>query len=185
MPRKWIFFISAVCSQIFVTFFYWIWWNWIFLFRIIGVCWRTKGRSCETRTDWVYHYRIRSRHVSSTLGLFTYRKLSSREFPQFNFSKINLIPLSKNRRVKPFLDSFVLPNITIFRSFCKLVSIMPNSFFVLISSVRCSFHWKIIIGVTRQHQSLWIWFWPLWRPEHMPCFKHQISSISARVWCRW
>lgn len=53
------------------------WIEFLCSFRFIGMCWRTESRSCETRTNWVYHYWIRSGYISSTLGLFTHRKLSS------------------------------------------------------------------------------------------------------------
>lgn len=43
--------------------------------RIISLCWRSKSRPDETRADWIYHYRIWSRHVSSAIRLSPHRKL--------------------------------------------------------------------------------------------------------------
>lgn len=88
-------------------------------------------------------------------------------------------------RVKQFLDSSALPSITTFLSFCKPAFIMPSSFYVSKSSVRCSSHWRITIGATRQHPSLSTWFWPSLRREHMRFFRPTTFSVSARAWCRW
>lgn len=162
------------------------------------------------RVSWFDLWALRARQIYSILSTFFYthilqaclfvpmrRKSIVRSSRRLSLPSSSLIrtrfvyfwtiytPEVVHSRVKQFLDSSALPSITTFPSCCRPAFIMPSSFYVSKSSVRCSSHWRITIGATRQHRSSSTWFWPSLRRVHMHFFRPTTFSVSARAWCRW